>query len=166
MTSGPSRRPSTSGAAGYTRQQAARLSGCTPAQLDDWRRRGLIAAQGAGRARYEFRDLVALRMVRSLLDAGLPLVRIRRALEEVARAGDDVVSLRLVTDGRRVWVCHDDGQILDALGQGQLALFVAVDRIAAEVESDVATFSRERQSFVDELRRPENGRPEDGRASV
>jgi hypothetical protein len=92
-------------------------------------------------------------MVRSLLDAGLPPARIRRAVAELLAMGEDVVGLRIVTDGERVWACRDDGQILDALGHGQLALFVAVDRIAAELESDVREFSRERQSFVEELRR-------------
>ena len=86
---------------------------------------------------YSFRDLVALRMVRSLLDAGLPLARIRRAVAELVGSGEDLAGLRLVTDGDRVWACHDDGQILDALRHGQLALFVAVDRLAADVEAEV-----------------------------
>lgn len=93
-------------------------------------------------------------MIRSLLDAGLPLARIRRAVTELRQAGEDVVGLRMVTDGESVWACRDDGQILDALRHGQLALFVAVDRMAADVEAEVRAFSRERQSFVDGLRGP------------
>jgi len=141
------------GPTGFTTLQAARLAGCTPGQIDYWRRTGLIEARprGAG-APYGFRDLVALRMIRSLLDAGLPLARIRRAVTELRSAGEDVAGLRMVTDGDSVWACRDDGQILDALRHGQLALFVAVDRMAADVESEVRAFSRERQSFVDELR--------------
>jgi hypothetical protein len=91
-------------------------------------------------------------MVRSLLDAGLSLARIRRAVTELAQGGEELTELRLVTDGDHVWACRDDGQILDALGRGQLALFVAVDRLAAEVEADVREFSRDRQSFLDDLR--------------
>jgi DNA-binding transcriptional MerR regulator len=100
---------------------------------------------------YTFRDLVALRMVRSLLEAGLPLPRIRRAVTELTKGGDDITELRLVTDGDRVWACRDDGQILDALRHGQLALFVAVDRLAADLEAEVREFTRERQSFVADL---------------
>jgi hypothetical protein len=92
-------------------------------------------------------------MVRSLLEAGLPLTRIRRAVAEITRGGDDISELRIVTDGDRVWACRSDGQILDALQHGQLALFVAVDRLAADLETEVRDFSRERQSFVDDLRR-------------
>ncbi len=69
-------------------------------------------------------------------------------MTRLREAGDDLASLRLVTDGRNVWACHDDGQILDALSAGQLALFVAVDRVAADVEAEVRAFERERTEFV------------------
>ena len=59
-----------------------------------------------------------------------------------------MTGLRIVTDGDRVWACHDDGQILDALREGQLALFVAVDRFAAEVEAAVAELDAERDEFL------------------
>jgi DNA-binding transcriptional MerR regulator len=101
---------------------------------------------------YSFRDLVALRMVRSLLDAGVPLARIRRAVTALLDAGEDLVGLRMITDGEHVWACRDDGQILDALRHGQLALFVAVDRMADDVDAEVRAFARDRQSFVDRLR--------------
>jgi DNA-binding transcriptional MerR regulator len=146
-------RPGAGGASGFTIPQAARLSGCTVAQLDHWRRTGLVGPAPGSDVAYTFRDLVALRMVRSLLDAGLAPARIRRAVAELTRGGDDITELRLVTDGVQVWACRDDGQILDALRHGQLALFVAVDRLAADLEADVRQFSRERQSFVDDLRR-------------
>lgn len=137
---------------GFTALQAARLAGCTPAQVEYWARCGLVTPGPEAPETYSFRDLVALRMIRSLLEAGLPLARIRRAVGELVQAGEDIAGLRMVTDGDRVWACRDDGQILDALRHGQLALFVAVDRIAADVEADVRQFSRDRQSFVDGLR--------------
>jgi DNA-binding transcriptional MerR regulator len=137
---------------GYTATQAARLAGCTSSQLESWDRSGLVRTRTGDDGPYAFRDLVALRMVRSLLDAGLSLARIRRAVTELVQSGEELAELRLVTDGDHVWACRDDGQILDALGRGQLALFVAVDRLAAEVEAEVREFSRDRQSFVDDLR--------------
>ncbi len=138
---------------GYTAIQAARLSRCTPAQLAAWRRAGLVEPESDDAvAPYTFRNLVALRMITSLLDAGLPMPRIKRAVGELLRIGDDFTGLRLVTDGDSVWACHDDGQILDALAHGQLALFVAVDRLAEAVETDVRAFDADRRAFVDELR--------------
>jgi DNA-binding transcriptional MerR regulator len=135
---------------GYTAAQAARLAGCTVSQLRYWARSGLVPATADGGG-YAFRDLVALRVVRSLLDAGLSSTRVHAAVRWVRESGDDLASLRIVTDGRNVWACHDDGQILDALHSGQLALFVAVDRLAAEVDADVRAFDAERADFVHRL---------------
>jgi DNA-binding transcriptional MerR regulator len=136
-------------AVGFTRAQAARLSGCSVAQLRHWSSSGLVEPRADGL--YGFRDLVALRVVRSMLDTGLPSVRVRAALAAVRDGGHDLSSLRVITDGRNVWTCHDDGQILDALRAGQLALFVAVDRVAADVDADVRAFSLERDAFVEGL---------------
>jgi DNA-binding transcriptional MerR regulator len=137
---------------GFTVAQAARLTGNTAAQLRSWERLGLVAPGAGDPERYSFRDLVALRVVASLLDAGLSLARIRRALGYLVEAGEDIAALSLVTDGESVWACRDDGQVLDALRHGQLAFFVAVDRMAAEVQAEVGEFDAERQAFVDELR--------------
>jgi DNA-binding transcriptional MerR regulator len=139
---------------GFVPAQAARLGGCTRSQLGHWRRSGVVVPSQPGGA-YSFRDLVALRVVVSLLEAGLPMVRVRAALEvlraEGAGAGDDLAGLRIVTDGSRVFACYDDGQILDALGRGQLALFVAVDRFATALDADVAAFTKERDAFLAHL---------------
>ena len=135
---------------GYTAAQAARLSGCTVSQLRYWSRTGLLPPTEAG-SKYSFRDLVALRVVHSLLDAGLSSIRVRAAVRWVRESGDELSDLRLVTDGRNVWACRDDGQILDALRAGQLALFVAVDSLAAEVDAEVRAFDAERAAFVERI---------------
>jgi DNA-binding transcriptional MerR regulator len=132
---------------GYTPAQAARLSGCTVSRLEAWRRIGLvIPGDDAG---YGFRDLVLLRMVGALLDEGVPMSRIRRAVRALVDAGDDIAALSLVSEGDTVLACRDDGQVLDALRHGQLALFVSVGRLADEVDTDVRAFDAERRSFVE-----------------
>jgi DNA-binding transcriptional MerR regulator len=134
----------------YTTAQAARLAHCSTSQLRYWARNGLVVPAVPGD--YTFTDLVALRVVRALLDAGLTSARVRTAVEALRAVGDDdLTQLRIVTDGRTVWSCHDDGQILDALAHGQLALFVAVDRVTAEVGADVREFENERDAFVSAL---------------
>jgi DNA-binding transcriptional MerR regulator len=132
----------------YSAHQAARLSACSPAQLSYWQRIGLVAPRDS---EYSFRDLVALRVVASLLEAGLPLGRVRQAVRYLVASGEDIAGLRLVTNGDRVWACRDDGQILDALRRGQLALFVEVDAYAREVDAQVKTFDAERREFVEHL---------------
>lgn len=109
---------------------------------------------------YSFRDLVALRVVRSLLDNGMSLQRVRRAWDYLRREGsmdEHLAEVKLITDGQSIFhVSHDDGELLDALRQGQLAFFVAIDEIAREVEEDVTYFELDRAQFLDMLRRVED----------
>ena len=134
---------------GFTAAQAARLTGCTLPQLSSWERSGLIAPPGPTR-RYRLQDLVALRVVAALLEAGLGLDGIRRAVGYLVEAGDDI-PCSLVTDGETVWACRDDAQVLDALRNGTVALVVAVDRIREDVDAAVRAFDAERQAFVQGL---------------
>ncbi|MFI5045870.1 MAG: helix-turn-helix domain-containing protein [Acidimicrobiia bacterium] len=137
----------------YTAAQAARLAGCTVSQLEAWRRVGLVTPDPR-EATYAFRDLVALRMVTALLAEGVPTRRIRRAVDALLDAGDDIASLSLVSDGDAVLACRDDGQVLDALRNGQLALFVSVGRLARDVDAEVRVFAADRATFVDAISAP------------
>jgi DNA-binding transcriptional MerR regulator len=148
---------------GFTAHQACKFTGCTPRQLRYWDEIGLVhpsVQQTGGRPgvprMYSFRDLVALRVVRSLLDGGMSLQRVRRAWNYLnRRAGLDqhLSEVKLVTDGVSVFkLCRRDGEVLDALREGQLAFFVAIDDIATSVEADVAQFRDDREEFVRTLR--------------
>lgn len=148
---------------GFTAKQASQLSGCSDHQLRYWDSVGLVSPsiQGSGgrpgvRRFYSFRDLVALRVVRSLLDNGMSLQRVRRAWDYLRREGsmdDHLAEVNLVTDGQSIFaVSANDGELLDALRQGQLAFFVAIDEIAREVEEDVTRFELDRDRFLGMLR--------------
>lgn len=152
---------------GFTAEQATRLTGCTHHQLRYWDRVNLVSPSVQGtRGRpgvprlYSFRDLVALRVVRSLLDNGMSLQRIRRAWDYLRRNGsmdDHLSSVRLVTDGSTIFrVGSDDGELLDALRDGQLAFFVAIDEVTRSVEDDVSKFELDRNAFLDMLRQVED----------
>jgi DNA-binding transcriptional MerR regulator len=151
---------------GFTAQQACRLTGCTPHQLRYWDRVELVApsVQSTGgrpgkRRLYAFRDLVALRVVKSLLDNGMSVQRVRRAWDYLRSTGDmdrHLAEVQLVTDGQSIFrVAADDGELVDALREGQLAFFVAIDEIAREVEEDVTRFQLDRDEFLLMLRRVE-----------
>lgn len=118
---------------------------------------------------YSFRDLVALRVVRSLLDNGMSLQRVRRAWDYLRREGDmddHLSDVKLVTDGQSIFrVSSDEGELMDALREGQLAFFVAIDEITREVEEDVSRFELDRDRFLTMLRRVEDDIEEERRAS-
>ncbi len=151
---------------GFTAQQASRLTACTAHQLRYWDRVGLIrpSIQSTGgrpgrRRLYSFRDLVALRVVRSLLDNGMSVQRVRRAwdyLRRTAHMDDHLAEVKLVTDGQSIFrIASDEAELLDALREGQLAFFVAINEITQEVAEDVSRFELDRDRFLEMLRRVE-----------
>src|SRR4029450_5255546 len=105
---------------------------------------------------YSFRDLVALKVVKSLLDNGMSLQRVRRAwdyLNRRAALDKHLSEVKLITDGVSIFkIARRNGEIIDALRDGQLAFFVAIDEIATGVESKVGQFREDRDRFVRALR--------------
>ena len=74
--------------------------------------------------------------------------------------------VKLVTDGQTIFrVSNDDGELMDALREGQLAFFVAIDAIAREVKEDVTRFELDRDTFLTMLRRVEEDVSEERTAS-
>jgi DNA-binding transcriptional MerR regulator len=152
---------------GFTAEQASRLTHCTAHQLRYWDRINLVkpSVQSTGgrpgvRRLYSFRDLISLRVIRSLLDGGMSLQRVRRAIEYLRKkAGLDqhLSDVKLVTDGVSIFkLVRDDNELLDALKEGQMAFFLALDDIAASVDAKVAQYLYDRDEFVTALRQVEN----------
>ena len=157
---------------GFSVLQSCRFTGCTSHQLRYWDQIGLVrpSVQSTGgrpgvRRLYSFRDLVALKVVKSLLDGGMSLQRVRRAYEYLRKkAGLDehLSSVKLITDGQSIFrVAKDDGEILDALRQGQMAFFVAIDEITRNLDQGVAEFLRDREEFVETLKQAEESLKEE-----
>ena len=151
---------------GFSVLQSCRFTGCTSHQLRYWDQIGLVrpSVQSTGgrpgvRRLYSFRDLVALKVVKSLLDGGMSLQRVRRAYEYLRKkAGleEHLSSVKLITDGQSIFrVAKDDGEILDALRQGQMAFFLAIDQITRNLDQGVAEFLRDREEFVETLKQAE-----------
>ena len=152
---------------GFTVLQACRLTNCTTHQLRYWDQVGLVrpTVQSTGgrpgvKRLYAFRDLVALKVVKALLDGGMSLQRVRRAydyLRKKAGLEEHLAEVKLITDGQSIFrVAKDDGEILDALRQGQMSFFLAIDEITRNLDQGVAAFLRDREEFVATLRQAED----------
>ncbi|HET7482171.1 MAG TPA: MerR family transcriptional regulator [Actinomycetota bacterium] len=157
---------------GFTADQASRFTGCTAHQLRYWDRISLVkpTVQATGgrpgvRRLYSFRDLVALKVIRSLQEGGMSLQRVRRAYDYLRkRAGleEHLSQVKLVTDGTSIYkIARNDGEILDALKEGQMAFFLALDDVARSVEGKVAEYLYDREEFISALRRVERTLEED-----
>ena len=152
---------------GFTAEQASRFTGCTAHQLRYWDRIGLVkpSVQATGgrpgvRRLYSFRDLVSLKVIRSLLNGGMSLQRVRRAydyLRKKAGLDEHLSEVKLVTDGKSIFkICRNDGEVLDALKEGQMAFFLAIDDIARSVDGKVAEYLYDRTEFISALQRVES----------
>jgi DNA-binding transcriptional MerR regulator len=123
---------------GYRGPQTCKIVGITYRQLDYWTRTGLViptiqAATGSGSQRlYSFNDLLQLKVVKSLTDAGASLQKVRQAIDYVRNhLADDWTKVTIVTDGGGVYACTSDAEVVDLLrsGQGVLGAIVAVDKV-------------------------------------
>ncbi|CAN5766387.1 hypothetical protein BH18ACT15_BH18ACT15_11530 [soil metagenome] len=127
---------------GFRGPQACKVVGITYRQLDYWTRTKLVApsvrgATGSGTQRlYSFNDLLQLKVIKSLTDAGASLQKVRQAIDYVRDNLDDNWSqLTIVADGGGVYACTSDAQVVDLLrsGQGVLGAVVAVDRVREQL---------------------------------
>ena len=130
---------------GYSGREAADIVGITYRQLDYWARTDLIRpsladAKGSGsRRRYSYRDLVELKMIKTLLDSGQKLERVRAAFEYLRDLGDDLSSVQLVIAGETVMLVRDD-ELIDVVnkhrGQGVLN-FLALEGVVEQVDAGI-----------------------------
>jgi tetratricopeptide (TPR) repeat protein len=117
-------------AAVYTRADVARIVGVSLRTLRAWERTGLAYPSAKSRSgrRYTFQDLVAVRTTRELVAQGVPVVRVRRALEalrRMLRGAAPTAELRIASDGTRL-VARQNGKTFDPVtGQALLDFSVA-----------------------------------------
>jgi DNA-binding transcriptional MerR regulator len=156
--------------AGYRGPQACKIVGITYRQLDYWTRTGLVAptvqgAHGSGTQRlYSFNDLLQLKVIKSLTDAGASLQKVRQALEYVKSDLEaDWATLTIVTDGGGVYACTSDAEVVDLLrsGQGVLGAIVAVDKVRDQLAGDLREL-RPDEGAVEYPTRANGARVEEG----
>jgi DNA-binding transcriptional MerR regulator len=123
---------------GYRGPQACKIVDITYRQLDYWTRTGLVnpsiqPAKGSGTQRlYSFNDLLQLKVIKSLTDAGASLQKVRQAIDYVRDELDaDWAKVTIVADGSGVYACTSDAEVVDLLrsGQGVLGAIVAVGKV-------------------------------------
>ncbi|WP_419920403.1 MerR family transcriptional regulator [Candidatus Poriferisodalis sp.] len=142
----PSAADSSSVAAlGFSATETAELVGITYRQLDHWAREGLIVpsmakAQGSGsRRRYTYNDLLELKIVKKMRDAGIDLKSISRSFDYLRnQLGADVASSNIVISGADALLVDED-TVLSLLreGQGTMLNVLPVAGVKRELDADV-----------------------------
>ena len=113
--------------------------------ISRWRAPG---AAGSGSQRlYSFRDILILKVVKRLLDAGISLQQIRTATAHLRERGtDDLTRVTLMSDGASVYECTSADEVIDLVQGGQGVFGIAVGRVWREVEGSLAELPWERPS--------------------
>lgn len=106
----------------YSARHAAQLIGLPESAVRSCIRAGLVGTPGTVPAQLSFRDLSALRTVKALIDAGLPLPRVRRELLAIQKQLPAGTSLAELTVEARNGQVHVRGQSPRGEAAGQLAL--------------------------------------------
>jgi DNA-binding transcriptional MerR regulator len=125
---------------GYRVPEVCRVVGITYRQLDYWARTELATpsirqAGGSGTQRlYSFRDLLVLKLIKQLLDTGVSLQQIRKAVDYLRDGGPaELTGITLMSDGHRIYACTTPGEVFDLLQRGQGVFGIAMDRVRDEV---------------------------------
>lgn len=136
---------------GFRGPTACQAAGVTYRQLDYWARTGLVepsvrAATGSGTQRlYSFRDMLLLKIIKRLLDAGVSLQQIRTAVQHLHERGtDDLTRVTLMSDGASVYECRSRDEVFDLLQRGQGVFGIAIGGVWREIEGSLAELPSER----------------------
>ncbi len=130
---------------GYRGPQVCDIVGISYRQLDYWARTDLVRpsiadARGSGTQRtYSYRDLIRLKVVKTLLDAGVKLQTARKAIEYLREdLGDDWASASLVLNGSDSVLARTDDALIDLVRRGQGVLnIVPLGHVVQELEAGI-----------------------------
>ncbi len=157
--------------AGFRGPQVCKIVDISYRQLDYWARTGLCTpsvqpAQGSGSQRlYSFEDLVELKLIKKLLEAGVSLQSVRKAMEYLRELGHDQSGITLVSDGSTIYARLSPDEIIDLLRRGQGVFAIAVDPVTDELRGSVRELRR--ISEAQSTRKPAPGRaPESSRSGA
>jgi len=135
---------------GFRGPQVCKLVGITYRQLDYWARTDLLRpsiadARGSGtQRRYSYHDVLELKVIKQLIDAGISLQRSRRAAECLRDGlGKDLAAANLVLVGTESVLAHGDGEVVDILRGGQGVLnIVPLSGVVEELDAAIHRIER------------------------
>ncbi|MCH8312658.1 MAG: MerR family transcriptional regulator [Nitrospinae bacterium] len=143
----------------YNTKTVCKLTGITQRQADYWDsthfiKPSLKEASGTGSMRlYSFQDVVQLKAAKTLMDKGVSLQKIRKAVSYLKKNFPDTSKplsrMKFLTDGETIFVLtNKNSQILDALSSGQMVFSIAIGNIIEDLKGEVADLNQEREYKV------------------
>jgi DNA-binding transcriptional MerR regulator len=138
---------------GYRGPQVCKFVGITYRQLDYWARTKLVEpgirpAEGSGSQRlYSFIDIVHLKIIKNLLDAGVSLQQTRRAVDYLRNElKQPLEEVTILSDGNSIYACRSKDEVIDLLAKGQGVFGIAVGKVYEELQGTVADLNERREA--------------------
>ena len=133
----------------FSGPQVCALVGITYRQLDYWARTGLLVpsiaqAKGSGtKRRYSYHDVLELKVIKQLLDAGVSLQRARQAVDCLRdNLSVDLAAASLILSGSNSVLATSNGEIVDLLAGGQGVLnVVPMAGVVSELDAGIVAIS-------------------------
>ncbi len=91
---------------------------------------------------YGFNDLLQLKVIKKLLEAGISLQKIRKTkkyLEDNCK-DDGFDKITLISDGNTVYACGSDKDIVDTLRSGQGVFGIALGKVYTDLKGDIKRY--------------------------
>ena len=132
---------------GYRTGLVLKVVGISYERLNYWAKIGFIKPsikEGGRRARrlYSFADLIRLKTAKNLLDNGISLQKLRKAMDYLKRCEPQIKEplsqLKFLTNGRSLFsLTGDSEKAIDILNQNQLVWSIAIGKISNEARKEV-----------------------------
>jgi DNA-binding transcriptional MerR regulator len=129
---------------GYRVPEVCAIVGITYRQLDYWARTSLVRpsvkdASGSGSQRlYSFQDLALLKLIKRMLDSGVNLQQVRKAMKTLKGLDEPALGATLVVDGNRIYSVESPEAVVDLVKGGQAVFAIALDKVWTELEGSLA----------------------------
>lgn len=137
----------------------SKITGLSTRQIDYWDRTHFIKpsvseASGYGSVRlYSFNNLIQMKVAKSLIDKGISLQKIRKAINYLKKNMPEIEKplseFRFLTDGDTVFVLtKDEKAIIDTLKSGQVVFSIALGEIVEGLKGEIIALQKERKYEV------------------
>jgi DNA-binding transcriptional MerR regulator len=111
----------------------------------------VVDASGSGsRRRYGYTDLLELKVIKSLLDAGIRLENVREIFQYLRDIlGQEITSANLVIQGSTSVVIQSDGELIDLIHRGQGVLnILPLGGVRDEMDARIRELRPSDESFL------------------
>ena len=131
---------------GYTGPEVCKITGISYRQLDHWTTTSLVDAsirniKGSGYHRiYSFQDIIKIKLVNKLREAGVSLQKIRVALKNIKQIlgkNINISDVSIFSDGKSIYVITNNNEMLDLIKQGQAVFGISLGPIHTETEAEI-----------------------------